>query len=63
MSNLARTCRDVEDVVKEHRVAGAEAIIESIVYANASPYLNEEEMVRLVHDAFERYGDKKNDEH
>lgn len=53
MSNLAKTCRDVKDVIREHRVYGAESVIRSIVNVNEDPYLTREEMIKIVNDAFD----------
>lgn len=55
MSNLAKTCRDVEDVIREHKVSGADSIIRSIVRAADDPYLTEDELIKIVQDAYDDY--------
>ena len=52
MASLNATCNAVEEVVEQHHVYGAESIIRAIVWAGDGPYLDEAELISIVHDAY-----------
>lgn len=52
---IAATDREIKGLIDDHHVYGAETVINALVRASANqPYLNEEAMIILVKNAFER---------
>jgi len=52
---IAETGKQIDELIQEHHVYGAETVINGLVRASLKEhYLDEESIIRMIHNAFKR---------